>query len=78
MLLVRCPTGERRSKRARRGRAPLRVSSSDVLGNLKLRVLEALGTNPQNAAVYVRGRLLQDDSASLAGRMSHNLLMKSD
>ncbi len=43
------------------------MASADSLGHLKLRVLEALGTNPQNAAAYVRGTLLMDDSASLAG-----------
>ena len=60
-------TGERRSRRARRGRAPLTVASDELLQGLKLRVLEALGVDPRNAAVYVRGRLLDNDDATLAG-----------
>src|SRR4051794_19584477 len=59
--------GERRSRRARRGRAPLTVSSDETLAGLKLRVLEALGVDPRNAALHVRGRLLENDDATLAG-----------
>jgi hypothetical protein len=62
-------TGERRSRRARRGRAPLTIASDELLQGLKLRVLEALGVDPRNTAVYVRGRLLDNDDATLAGAL---------
>lgn len=67
-----CCAGERRSRRARRGRAPLTVSSDELLQGLKLRVLEALGTDPRNAAIYVRGVLLDNDDATLAGAPINN------
>lgn len=61
--------GERRSKRARRGRSSLAVSSGDTLSKLKLRVFEALEVHPRNAALHLRGRLLDDDDATLAGEL---------
>ena len=66
-LAVPFATGERRSRRARRGRAPLTVASDELLQGLKLRVLEALGVDPRNAAIYVRGWPLDNDDATLAG-----------
>ena len=64
--------GARRSKRARRGAAEVKLSSGHRLWDLKLRVLEALGVHPRNALVHVlrAGRwapLQGDDEASLAG-----------
>lgn len=63
--------GERKSKRARKGRAPVRVSSSHTLWDLKLRVLEVLEVHPKNAVVHAwRGNhwlALTPDTATLAG-----------
>ncbi|KAK9803279.1 hypothetical protein WJX72_005931 [[Myrmecia] bisecta] len=46
--------GERKSRRARKGRAPLQVSSTMTLHALKLALVEALGVHPLNAAVYIK------------------------
>lgn len=45
-------TGDRRSRRARKGRAPVTVSSWNTLAELKLRVYEALDVHPINAQVW--------------------------
>lgn len=46
--------GERKSKRARKGRAPLTLSSTLTLGALRLRIFEAVGVHPLNARLFVR------------------------
>ena len=46
----------RKSKRARKGRAPLRVDSGDTLRQLKMKILETLGLHPDNADVGVLTR----------------------
>ncbi|GAX84137.1 hypothetical protein CEUSTIGMA_g11560.t1 [Chlamydomonas eustigma] len=64
---IRNGGGERRSKRARKGRAPLFVGSQDTLGQLKLRVYQALDVHPQNSKIYLRGgRLLEGEDMTLA------------
>lgn len=73
--------GERKSKRARKGRAPVRVGAAHTLWDLKLRILEALEVHPRNAAVHAwRGgawQALAPDSATLAGAPCVPLLAKS-
>jgi len=68
---ARARAGERKSKRARKGRAPLRVSAAHTLWDLKLRVLEALDVHPANAEVHAWQRgawaALGPDEATLAG-----------
>ena len=63
--------GERRSKRARRGEAEVKVSSSNTLWDFKLRLVEALSIHPKNAEVHIRlggaWQKLTNDEASLAG-----------
>jgi len=66
--------GERRSKRARRGEAEVKVSSSNTLWDFKLRLVEALNIHPKNADVHIRlgntWQKLTQDEASLAGEDS--------
>lgn len=57
---------ERRSKRSRRNRRPVRVSCGDSLASLKLRVFEALGVHPKNQRLYARGTLLEGEQRTLA------------
>ena len=63
--------GERRSKRARRGEAEVKVSSSNTLWDFKLRLVEALNIHPKNADVHIRlggtWQKLTNDDATLAG-----------
>ena len=49
-------SAERKSKRARKGRAPLTVDSCHTLEQLKLRILEAIDVHPRNAQLFVRCR----------------------
>lgn len=64
-------SGERKSKRARKGRAPVPASSLHTLWDLKLRILEALDVHPRNAAVHAwrsgSWQALGPDEATLAG-----------
>ena len=70
-----CPrTGERKSKRARKGRGPMMVSSTTKLGEVKLRLIEVLGLHPSNAALYVRGSLVEGDDHTMAGGLHIALL----
>lgn len=57
--------GERRSKRARKGRTPIIVSSSETLRDLKYKIYEQLDIHPRNANVYVRGQKLEVEEATL-------------
>lgn len=58
---------ERRSKRARKLRQPLQLSSTTTLQELKLRLFEVFNVHPKNARVYTRGSvLLECDDLSLA------------
>ncbi|GFH12245.1 ubiquitin carboxyl-terminal hydrolase 26 isoform X1 [Haematococcus lacustris] len=57
----------RSSRRARKGRQPLEVSSRTSLRELKLLIFQALGVHPEDAQVYLRGQLVVGpDSQSLA------------
>ena len=47
------------------------VSSTTTLGEVKLRLIEVLGLHPSNAALYVRGALVEGDGRTLAGAASH-------
>jgi ubiquitin carboxyl-terminal hydrolase 48 len=58
---------ERRSRRARKNRQPVRASATNTLAELKLKVFEALGVHPANQRLYVRGaQLLEGEQATLA------------
>ncbi|KAF8072683.1 UBP26 [Scenedesmus sp. PABB004] len=55
---------ERKSRRARKNRQPLRVSCGDTLAALRLRVYEALGVHPRNQRIFLRGAVLGGDEAA--------------
>ena len=65
--------GDRKSKRARKGRAPIKVSALETIHELKLKVVQTLSIHPQNAALHVyqagSWQLVTDDSATLAGKL---------
>lgn len=58
--------GERRSRRARKNRQPVKACSTDTLAMLRLRVFEALSVHPRNQRLYVRGELLEGEDFTLA------------
>uniref|UniRef100_A0A7S3R0Y4 Ubiquitin-like domain-containing protein n=2 Tax=Dunaliella tertiolecta TaxID=3047 RepID=A0A7S3R0Y4_DUNTE len=59
--------GERRSKRARKLRQPVHLSSTTTLHQLKLHLFEVFNVHPKNAQVYTaQNVLLQGDDLSLA------------
>jgi hypothetical protein len=72
MCVINAIAGERKSKRARKGRGPMTVSSTTTLGEVKLRLIEVLGLHPSNAALYVRGALVDGDGRTLAGASSRH------
>ena len=47
-------TGERKSKRARKGRGVLNVSSSNTLKELRMNIAQSLGVHPLNAVIHAR------------------------
>lgn len=59
-------TGERRSRRARKNRQPIKACSTDTLAMLRLKVFQALSIHPQNQRLYVRGELLSGEQDTLA------------
>lgn len=62
-----CVAAERRSsRRARKGRQPVKVNSSDTLAQLRLKVFEGMGIHPMNQKLYARGALLEGDEQTLA------------
>lgn len=63
---VQAPAVERKSKRARKGRAPITVAATMPLSDLKLRIFEAIGVHPRNARIFLRGRELTEAHFSLA------------
>ncbi len=77
MVVFGARTGERKSKRARKGRGPMTVSSTTKLGEVKMRLIEVLGLHPSNAALYVRGSLVEGDDRTLAGELHDALLGES-
>jgi ubiquitin C-terminal hydrolase len=56
---------ERKSKRARKGRAPIVVDSTTSLENAKLRMFEALSVHPKNVRAFLRGTELVDDAKTM-------------
>jgi len=54
--------GERKSKRARKGRAPVIVDCTSTLHDLRLRIYQAVGVHPRNARVYCRGQVISDST----------------
>lgn len=67
-----CDAGDRKSKRARKGRAPIKVSADDKLRDLKLKIVQTLNVHPENALLHVfrdgQWQVLGDDmDARLAG-----------
>lgn len=71
--------GDRKSKRARKGRAPIRVSALETIRDLKLKIVQTLSIHPQNAALHVLQagiwQPLTDDAASLAGKLSLHCIL---
>jgi hypothetical protein len=65
-LFVLARAVERKSRRARKNRQPLKVCSSDSLAQLRLKVFEALSVHPKNQQLYMRGSLLQGEESTLA------------
>eukprot|EP00775_Hariotina_reticulata_P004098 gene4098-4345_t len=57
---------ERKSKRARKNRQPVRVASSDSLHQLKLKVFEVLYVHPKNQRLFTANGLLDGDDKTLA------------
>ena len=67
-----CTAGDRKSKRARKGRAPVKVSADDTIRVLKLKIVQTLNVHPQNALIHVHRQgkwqvLDGDPEAKLAG-----------
>lgn len=50
--------GERKSKRARKGRAPISCDGSTTIRLLRLKIFENLGVHPRNIRMFMRGSLL--------------------
>jgi ubiquitin carboxyl-terminal hydrolase 48 len=64
--LLRAGAVERKSRRARKNRQPLKVCSSDTLAQLRLKVFEALSVHPKNQQLYMRGSQLEGEQSTLA------------
>ena len=66
--------GERKSKRSRRGRCAVKVSSATLLSELKLHVAQSLDVHPKNCAIYAchdgAWALLTGEDQSLRGALS--------
>lgn len=58
--------GERRSRRARKNRQPVKACSTDTLAMLRLKVFQSLSVHPRNQRLYVRGELLEGEDFTLA------------
>lgn len=56
---------ERKSKRARKGRAPIAVDSSTTLQNFILRIYQGIGVHPLNARVFAKGCELHDKDKTM-------------
>ena len=63
--------GDRKSKRARKGRAPVKVSADDTIHGLKLKIVQTLNVHPLNALLHLfrqgQWQLVSDDDSRLAG-----------
>lgn len=80
---VSCVAGDRKSKRARKGRAPIKVSADDKVRDLKLKIVQTLNVHPENALIHVfregHWQVLGDDiDARLAGIASMKLGSSAD
>lgn len=68
-----CKTGERKSKRARKGRATITASALTTLWHVKLAVTETLNVHAKNARVYAKRETgwqeLQGDDLCLGGEL---------
>ena len=66
--------GDRKSKRARKGRAPIRVSADDTTHDLKLKIVQTLNVHPHNALLHLfRNNTWQpigDGDTRLAGKQT--------
>ena len=56
---------ERKSKRARKGRVPIKVDSYTTIENLALRIYENLGIHPLNARIFAKGIELIEKAKTL-------------
>ncbi|KAL0020878.1 hypothetical protein WJX77_005350 [Trebouxia sp. C0004] len=68
-------TGDRKSKRARKGRAPIKVSAHDTIHHLKLKIVQTLNVHPRNTLLHLfrnsQWQPVSDDDATLA---DHSIL----
>ena len=69
--MINAGTGDRKSKRARKGRAPVKVNADDSIHALKLKVVQTLNVHPQNALLHLfragRWQPVTSTDATLAG-----------
>eukprot|EP00890_Picochlorum_soloecismus_P003755 jgi/Picsp_1/4380/NSC_01886-R1_ubiquitin carboxyl-terminal hydrolase 26-like len=56
---------ERKSKRARKGRVPIKVDSHTTIENLALRIYENLGIHPLNVRIFAKGIELNEKAKTL-------------
>ena len=73
--------GDRKSKRARKGRAPIRVSADDTTHDLKLKIVQTLNVHPHNALLHLfRNNTWQpigDGDTRLAGKQTSLICVHS-
>ena len=73
--------GDRKSKRARKGRAPIRVSADDTVHDLKLKIVQTLNVHPHNALLHLfRNNTWQpiaDGDTRLAGKQTSVIKLQS-
>ena len=66
-----CPAGARKSKRARKGRVPMTVSSHDTVRDLRLKVVQTFTMHPRNVQIHKlkegQWQKLEEDKMTLAG-----------
>lgn len=76
------PAGARKSKRARKGRVPMTVSSHDTVHDLRLKIVQTFTMHPRNVQIHKlkegQWQKLEEDKMTLAGGLlSERLYMCS-
>lgn len=65
--------GDRKSKRARKGRAPVKISADETIHELKLKIVQTLNVHPRNMLLHLfrnsQWQPVSDDYATLAGKL---------
>ena len=65
--------GDRKSKRARKGRAPIKVSADETIHDLKLKIVQTLNVHPRNMLLHLfrtsQWQPVGNDDATLAGKL---------